>query len=72
MSANSLGPRKLAAIARLTGMDVVRASVWSHVDSGRMAHIRTRDGRCWWLDRQTGDWSPHEHCSPDSVSRDRA
>ena len=69
MSANRLGPRKVRAVARLTGLDVTAVSVWSHVDSGRWAHVRTADGRCWWLDRHLATWERHGSCPPGSVVR---
>jgi len=68
MGANALGARKIRAIARTTGLDVVRASVWSHNESGRWAHLRTVDGRCWWFDRKTFELERHGSCGPDSVS----
>jgi hypothetical protein len=69
MSANGLGPRKVRAIARMTGLEVVSASVWSHNESGRYAHFRTADGRCWWLDRRAGTWERHGLCEPGVVAR---
>lgn len=67
VSANHLGPRKVRALSRITGMDVVRASVWSHSESGRWAHLRTADGRCWWYDRKEDRWKRHGDCPPDGV-----
>lgn len=67
MGANPLGARKVRALARKTGLDVVRATVWSHVDSGRWAHLRTADGRCWWYDRSDGELERHGDCPPDGV-----
>lgn len=67
MGANALGARKVRAIARATGLDVVRASVWSHSESGRWAHVRTADGRCWWYDRRAGEIERHGECPPDGV-----
>lgn len=69
MSANALGARKVRAIARATGLDVVRASVWSHSEAGRWAHLRTADGRCWWYDRRTQRVERHGDCPPDGVAR---
>lgn len=70
MGANALGARKVRAIAEATGLDVVRASVWSHNDSGRLAHLRTADGRCWWYDRHTSVVERHGNCPEDSVAGD--
>lgn len=67
MGVNALGARKVRALARMTGLDVVRASVWSHSESGRWAHLRTADGRCWWLDRKTSQWERHGSCGPDVI-----
>lgn len=67
MGANPLGARKVRGLARMTGLDVVQASVWSHHESGRWAHLRTSDGRCWWLDRKQQEWMRHGNCPPGSV-----
>ena len=67
MGANALGARKVRALARMTGLDVVQASVWSHYESGRWAHLRTADGCCWWLDRKETVWQRHGDCPPGVV-----
>lgn len=69
MGASALGPRKVRAIARTTGLDVVSASVWSHVLSGQWAHLRTSDGRCWWYDRHLAQWYRHGNCPQGVVER---
>lgn len=67
MGANALGPRKVRALARVTGLPIVRALVWSHNDSGRWAHLRAADGRCWWYDRKDRELERHGNCPPDGV-----
>lgn len=57
MGANALGPRKLAALSRLTGETIVVALVWSHVESGRYVRFATAAQRWGQLDRHTGAWS---------------
>ena len=56
MGTNVLGPRKTRGVARVTGLEIVHAVVWSHNDSGRHAHFTTADHRHGMLHRPTGVW----------------
>jgi hypothetical protein len=56
MGVNVLGPRKTRAVARVTGLPVIRAMVWSHDESGRMAYFTTADHQHGYFDRRTGEW----------------
>jgi hypothetical protein len=57
VSGQRLGPRKLRALTRIIGQTVTKAAVWSHVQSGRIAHFTVADGRIGRIDRVTGEWS---------------
>lgn len=56
MGANGLGPRKLRALSRWTGLQVARAFVLSHVESGRWVTFYTTNGQRGELDRRTNEW----------------
>lgn len=56
MGVNVLNPRKTRGIARITGLPVIRALVWSHHDSGRTAYFTTADHQHGYIDRRTGEW----------------
>ncbi len=54
MSGQRLGPRKIRRIERATGLWIVKAVVWSHVECGRWAWLTLADGRTASFDRHTG------------------
>lgn len=64
MSVNILGHRKTWQITAAIKLPVLRATVWSHHQSGRWAYLtvgRTGDHlhhRHFWYDRHTGDLMP--------------
>ncbi len=64
-----LGSRKVRGVARVTGLPVVWASVYSHHESGRLAYFTTADHQHGELDRLTGDWCLEEQPSCRSSCR---
>jgi hypothetical protein len=62
MSANILGPKQIRKLREKTGLDIERALIWSHHDSGRWADCRiihddgTHDHIL--VHRETGETAP--------------
>jgi hypothetical protein len=60
MSVNVLGARKTRQLARLTGLDLDRAVLYSHGDTRQVeGRVVAPDGHCihFAINRKTGEWS---------------